>query len=155
MAQQTLLRAIQMDPNNPRAYNALGELNLYALNSPSAAMQYYQAAIAHGGEAVFHVLHDHSADSFVTHCQGYLRISANGVRYQPVPQTSHGFAVSKAQVREVRTNREIGLTFGHKRPSIEFHSFHIRLADGQNFNFAGQSRSGEAERQMILGLIGR
>jgi len=27
--------------------------------------------------------------------------------------------------------------------------------NGENFNFAPESRSGEAERQMILGFIGR
>jgi serine/threonine protein kinase len=153
MVQQLLTRAIQIDPNNPRAYSGLGELNLYIFNNPGLAMQNYQAAIARGGEAVFHVMHDHSADSFVTHCQGYLRISANTVRYQPVPQTVHAFQASKAQIREARNNRELSLNF--KRGRIQFHSFHIRLNDGQNFNFAGESRSDEAERQMILAFIGR
>ncbi len=151
--QQLLTRAIQADPNNPRAYSGLGELYLYIFNNPGLAMQNYQAAIARGGEAIFHVMHDHSADSFVTHCQGYLRISANAVRYQPVPQTIHAFQVSKAQIREARNNRELALNF--KRGRIQFHSFHIRLNDGQNFNFAGESRSDEAERQMIVAFIGR
>jgi hypothetical protein len=153
--QQILTRAIQMDPSNPRAYSGLGELNLYVYNNVGAAMQNDQQAIAHGGEAVFHVVHDHSAGSFVTHCRGFLRVSAAGVRYQPVDAPAHAFNSPKAQIREARNNREINLTFGHRgRPSVDLHAFHIRLADGQNFNFAPQSRSGEAERQMILNFVG-
>jgi len=85
MVQHILTRAIQTQLDNPRAYSGLGELYLYAYNNSGLAMQNFQAAIARGGEAVFHVMHDHSAGTFVTHCRGYLRISANGVRYQPVP----------------------------------------------------------------------
>lgn len=156
MVQHILTRAIQTQPDNPRAYSGLGELYLYAYNNSGLAMQNFQAAIARGGEAVFHVMHDHSAGTFVTHCRGYLRISANGVRYQPVPASVHAFAVSRKQIREARNNHDISFSFRRgSRPGIDFHSFHIRLMNGENFNFAPESRSGEAERQMILGFIGR
>ena len=153
--QQLLLQAIRTDPNKPRAYTGLGELNLYVYNNPAMAMQNYQAAIQRGGEAVFHVIHDHSAGSFVTHCGGFLRVSAAGVRYEPVGSTVHAFTARRAQVREAKRNRDINLGFGRQgRPSIDLHAFHIRLENGENFNFAPQSKSTEAERDMILNFIG-
>ena len=124
MVQHILTRAIQTQPDNPRAYSSLGELYLYAYNNSGLAMQNFQAAIARGGEAVFHVMHDHSAGTFVTHCRGYLRISANGVRYQPVPASVHAFAVSREQIREARNKHDIQFQFpawvasGHRLPFV-------------------------------------
>ncbi len=153
--QQLLLQAVQLDPNKPRAYTGLGELNLYVYNNLQEAIQYDQMALAHGGEAVFHVLHDHAAGNFATHCSGFLHVNANGVWYEPVDSAIHAFKVPHAQIREAKKNHNINIGIGRQnRPSIDPHSFHIKLDNGQNYNFAPTSKFTEAERDMILKYMG-
>jgi hypothetical protein len=38
--------------------------------------------------------------------------------------------------------------------AVDLHPFHIKLANGQNYNLAPSSRETEAERDLILTLIG-
>ena len=151
---QILMQAIRSDPTKPRAYSGLAELQLYILGDLGGAMQNYQQAVARGGDAVFHVLHDHSAETFVAHCQGFLYVSRKGVRFVP-SDSNHGFTAVRADVREVRSNRKLNFSFGRQtRPSIDPHAFHIKLANGQNYNFAPMSRFTEEERNLILGMLG-
>ncbi len=149
---QNLLRqAIRLDPNKPRAYSGLGELQLYIFNDLNGASQNAQAAIAHGGEAVFHVRHDHSSDTFTVQCTGKLYVSQSGVRF--VPDTgSHAFEARKGDLREVKRNR--GVTIGFRQKAVDLHPFHIKLANGQNYNLAPSSREADAERNLILTLVG-
>jgi serine/threonine protein kinase len=153
--QQVLLQAIKLDPNRPRAYSGLGELNMYVYNNLGQAIQFDQMALARGGEAVFHVLHDHAAGNFATHCSGFLHVSANGVSYEPVDSAVHGFKAPHAQIREAKKNHNINIGIGRQnRPSIDPHALHIKLANGQNYNFAPTSKFSEAERDMMLKYIG-
>jgi hypothetical protein len=152
--QQSLMQAMRSDPTKPRAYSGLAELQLYILGNLSGAMQNYQATLARGGEAVFHVLHDHSAETFVKHCSGFLYVSAKGVRFTTT-ESGHGFTAQRSDVREARPNRKLNLNFGRQnRPSIDPHAFHIRLGNGQNYNFAPTSRFTEEERNLILNTLG-
>jgi serine/threonine protein kinase len=152
--QQSLVQAIRSDPTKPRAYSGLAELQLYILGNLSGAMQNYHATLARGGEAVFHVLHDHSAETFVTHCSGFLYVSAKGLRFT-TSESSHSFTAQRNDVREARPNRKLNLNFGRQaRPSIDPHAFHIRLSNGQNYNFAPTSRFTEEERNLILSTLG-
>ncbi len=151
---QYLAQAIRLDPSKPRAYSGLAELQLYMLGDFVQATQNYQNAYVRGGDAVFHVMHDHSAETFVKHCQGFLYVSRKGVRFVPA-DSNHGFNVTRADIREARSNRKLNLNFGRQnRPSIDPHSFHVKLANGQNYNFAPESRFTEEERNLILGLLG-
>jgi hypothetical protein len=149
---QNLFRqGIRMDPNKPRAYSGLAELQLYVLGDLNGASQNGQAAVARGGEAVFHVRHDHSSDTFTVQCTGKLYVSTNGVRF--VPDTgSHAFTAKMGELREVKKNR--GVTIGFRQKAVDLHPFHIKLANGQNYNLAPSSRETEAERGLILTLIG-
>jgi serine/threonine protein kinase len=151
-AQTLLQQAIRLDPEKPRAYDGLAELQLYQLNDLAGAVKNYQAALAHGGEVTFHVAHDHSGETFATQCRGFLHISPRGVRYVPTDFPAHAFNVARADVREIRKNRMVGIL--GRRTSSDFHAFHIRLANGQNYNFAPQSRFTDSERDLILAFLG-
>jgi serine/threonine protein kinase len=146
---QILMQAIRLDPSRPRAYSGLGELQLYVLGDLGGAMQNYRTAYARNGEACFHVLHDHSAETFVKHCSGFLYVSRKGVRFV-ASDSNHGFNVSRGEIREARQNT-LRLSF---RPQvIDMHSFHIKLATGQSYNFAPTSRFQQEERNLALGMI--
>jgi serine/threonine protein kinase len=151
---QLLNQAVRMDPSKPRAYSGIGEALLYGLGDVNGARQNDQTAVARGGDAVFHVLHDHSAGTFVKHCTAFLYVSNRGVRLVS-NEPAHNFTVTRADIREAKANRNLNLTFGRQaRPSIDPHAFHIRLGSGQNYNFAPTSRSTEEERNLILNLLG-
>lgn len=149
---QTLFRqGIKMDPNKPRAYSGLAELQLYIFNDLTGATQNAQAALARGGDAVFHVQHDHSSNTFTVACTGKLYVSQTGVRFTP-DTGSHAFSARKAEIREIRKNRPF--TIGIRQKPVDLHAFHIRLANGQNYNLAPSSRSSEGERELIFTLLG-
>lgn len=153
-AQQFLLQAVKLDPSLPRAYTGLGELNMYVYNNLQQAAQYDQLALAHGGEVVFHVLHDHSAGNFAAHCSGFLHVSPKGISFEPT-DSGHGFKATHAQIREAKRNHNISLGIGHgTRISVDPHAFHVKLDNGQNYNFAPTSKSTETERDMILRFMG-
>src|SRR5205823_5551188 len=58
------VQAIKLQPRNPRAYAALGELYLYTVGNLPEALKYYHAAIARGGTVTFHVHHDRGGGNF-------------------------------------------------------------------------------------------
>lgn len=147
--QTQLLAVIKQFPKKPRAYAELGELELYSLNDVPSAAQHDQAAIARGGEAVFHVRHDHSGETFSAVSTGKLYVSKARVRYVPA-SGPHGFSVKKDEIKEVKKNKMSG-GFGFGRSDVR--AFHIRLPT-QNYNLAGSSQSIDAERDLILSLIG-
>ena len=131
-AAQMLNRAVAMDPNNPRAYDKLGELDMYYLNQIGPALQNYQAAIARGGTATFHVAHDHSTGNFTTNCKGLLYVSKTQVRYQALDSV-HAFTAPRAQIREFKKNRfTVNLS---QRAAVDLKAFHVKLEDGKNWNF--------------------
>jgi serine/threonine protein kinase len=147
--QTQLLAVIKQFPKKARAYAELGELELYSLNDVPSAAQHDQAAIARGGEAVFHVRHDHSGETFSAACTGKLYVSKSKVRFVPT-SGPHGFNVKKDEIKEVKKNKMSG-GFGFGRSDVR--SFHIRLPN-QNYNLAGSSQSIDAERDLILSSIG-
>ena len=149
-AVQLLNRAIQMDPSKPRAYDMLAQLQLYVFGQLPVAIQNYQAAIAHGGSATFHVYHDHGSGNFALSCKGWLYVSKSAVRFMAFDSV-HTFSATRSQVREFKKNRFF-LNAG--RQGIDPHAFHVKLDDGRNFNFAPMSRFTEAERDLIINIAG-
>ncbi len=151
---QELTRIVRSNPAKPRAYALLAEVQLYGVGDFSGAIQNDQTAIARGGEASFHVWHDHSAGTFVRHCTGTLYVSRRGVRFVS-NDPAEGFDAARNELHEAGPTRKIALNFGRQSmPAIDPHPFHIRLASGQNYNFAPTSRFTEQERNLILLLIG-
>jgi hypothetical protein len=78
--------------------------------------------------ASWQVAHDHG-DGWAQPCKGTLYITHEGnIGYQEQGTFfGHGFVVPASQVVEAKKNRMVGSSIG---------AFHVRLASGQNYNFA-------------------
>jgi len=145
------LQAVKLDPNNPKAYAALGELNLYTIGNLAEAVKYYDAAIVRGGVVTFHVHHDRGGGNFTVASNGRLLVSNSSVSFVSAGG-SDSFKVSKDEVKEAKPNKVMGL-FSHGQ--LKLMAFHIRVAGGKNYNFAPGSNFKSAERDLILNLIGK
>ena len=65
---------------------------------------------------------------------------------------SDSFKASKTEVREAKRNKVVGM---FARGQVSVSAFHIRLASGKNYNLAPGSAFTDAERDLILNLIGK
>ena len=161
---QFLNQAVQLDASRPQAYNFLGEIELYSLHQLGPAVQHYKAALEHGGEATFHVLHDHGGTGFSRSCSGWLYVSHNGIRFEAF-DSLHKFRASRNEIFEAKKNRFGGGQVGQIRigggnsggSTADVSAFHIRLHNGkgENYNLAPLSNYKEAERELILEIIGK
>lgn len=144
------LQAIQVQPKSPRAYAAVGEIYLYTIGNLPEALRYYRAAIARGGVVTFHVHHDRGGGNFTVASDGRLLLSNSSVQYISATG-SDSFKVSRGEVKEAKKDKVIGL-FAHGQ--LNANAFHIKL-EHKNYNFAPGSSFGEAERDLILSMIGK
>jgi hypothetical protein len=148
---QLLAQAIQMNPNRWEAYDLAAQVYMYDYNQFAQGVQSFELSMAHGGNATFHVMHDHGSGNFVTHCEGWLYVSRKGVEYKSWNSTD-GFRASRAEIQEAKANR----TFGRvsvQNAGLERHAFHIKLNSGRNFNLKGIGQFAEGQRDMILKII--
>ena len=144
------LQAIKLQPKSAKAYAALGELYLYTIGDLPEALKYYHAAIARGGVVTFHVHHDRGGGNFSVASDGRLMVSNSTVAFAGAG--SDAFKVSRAEVKEAKRDKFMGL-FAHGQVSVM--AFHIKLATGKNYNFAPGSNFTEAERDLILSILGK
>jgi serine/threonine protein kinase len=72
---QLLDKAIQLDPNGWEAYDLEAQVYLYNMQRFPEARKNFEASLAHGGNATFHVAHDHGGGNFTTHCNGWLYVT--------------------------------------------------------------------------------
>jgi serine/threonine protein kinase len=145
------LQAIQLQPKNSKAYAALGELYLYTIGNLPEALKYYHAALARGGVVTFHVHHDRGGGNFTVASDGRLMLSNSSVAFVST-SSSDSFKASKGEVKEAKRNKVIGL-FAHGQVTLS--AFHIKLASGKNYNFAPGSNFTDAERELILSILGK
>jgi hypothetical protein len=129
----------------------LGELYLYTVGNLPEALKFYHAAIAHGGTVTFHVHHDRGGGNFTVASDGRLMLSRSSVTFVS-GGGSDSFKVKRGEVREAKRNKVVGL-FAHGQVSLS--AFHIRLESGKNYNFAPGSTFTDAERELILSIIGK
>jgi serine/threonine protein kinase len=144
------LQAIQLQPKGPRAYAALGEIYLYSSPNLPEALKYYHAAIARGGVVTFHVHHDRGGGNFTVATDGRLMLSNSSVAF--TGPGADGFKVPRGAIREAKRNKLVGM-LAHGQFSVS--AFHIRLESGKNYNFAPGSTFTEAERDLILTILGK
>lgn len=159
-----LEQAVKLDPARPAAYNLMGEIELYSSHQLGPAVQHYKAALERGGEATLHVLHDHGGSGFTRSCSGWLHVSRNGVRFEAF-DSLHKFRGSRDEIFEAKRNRfgggQIGpIHIGGQNGggnTTDLSAFHIKLhgSKGENFNLAPMSNYKEAERDLILDIIGK
>ena len=145
------LQAIKLQPKSPKAYAAMGELYLYTVGNLPEALKYYHAAIARGGVVTFHVHHDRGGGNFTVASDGRLMLSNSTVAFS-AEAGGDAFRVPRSAVREAKRNKLIGL-LAHGQVTMS--AFHIRIESGKNYNFAPGSNFTEAERELILSIIGK
>ncbi len=145
------LQAIALQPKSPKAYAALGELYLYTAPNLPEALKYYHAAIARGGVVTFHVYHDRGGGNFTVASDGRLMLSSSSVAFSSA-DGGDSFKVSRGDVKEAKRNKVMGM---FTRGQFTVSAFHIRLESGKNYNFAPGSTFTDAERELILSIIGK
>lgn len=88
----------------------------------------------------YRVVHDHGLGMLAAFCIGTLYISQDEVSFQAVRATDgrmDRFVIKKNDIREVKKNR---MPLGQK--GNYFEGFHVRLANGVNYNFANIDQNG-------------
>jgi serine/threonine protein kinase len=137
-AQTLLNKAIAANPAAAQAYNAIAKIELYYLNRPAQAFDHYRAALAKGGVAALRVSLDRA--------EGWLSISRGNAGFK-ADDGVHSF--DTAAVIEAKRNKAGMIKIGKARQA-----FHIRLANGQNYNFEPGSQDPGGEVDFILSVIG-
>ncbi|MGA2738422.1 MAG: protein kinase [Bryobacteraceae bacterium] len=140
-AQTLLNKAIALNPDGYQAYNSIAQIELYYLHQPAQAFDHYRAAIARGGSAQMYVLDQRKIG-------GFLSISRGMAGFSITNDSAHSFPPSA--VTEAKKNKSDLIKFGQKSRQ----AFHLRLANGQNYNFEPGSPSGADEVDFILSIIG-
>jgi hypothetical protein len=115
------------------------------------ALKFYHAALARGGVVTFHVHHDRGGGNFTVASDGRLLLSNSSVAFVST-SSSDSFKASKGEVKEAKRNKVMGL-FAHGQVTLS--AFHIKLASGKNYNFAPGSNFTDAERELILSILGK
>jgi hypothetical protein len=114
------------------------------------ANQMMEKALADGGRAVFIVVHSHERLSFlqghelINFCSGQLQVRKDRISYVSESGDKggqHSFDLPADAIKEIAANSD-HLTF------------HIKGADGKNFNLAPRSRAQE-DSEFLLSLAGK
>lgn len=146
-----LQQAVRLEPNNSRAYQLLGFMNLYGFTNFSEAEKYMREAINRGGGAVFRVFHDHDG-FFKDTCKGSLYVSKDGVRFES-DDNKHTFNTSDANIQKVTMNNSFKQLFQTKSGSFKI-VLKSEDKDGIKYSFSPLTNNAE-ESKMIIRLIGK
>jgi serine/threonine protein kinase len=145
---QLLDNAIKSDPNGWEAYDLEAQVYLYNLQRFPEARKNFEGSLARGGNATFHVAHDHGGGNFTARCNGWLYVTKNGVEFKSWDSV-HKFKVARAQISDMRSMRP-----GTKKgPSADHHSFVMRIGN-QTYSLAPLGVEPDDQRSMILGVLG-
>jgi len=171
-ATQLLQRAIQLQPQSPRAYQLLGFAQLYLQNNFTEAEKNMRKAIDLGGSAAFRVFHDHANGSFRDTCAGTLFVTKANVTFK-ADDGQHTFEAADPDIREIKVNKLVGrlpgalggshlpgALGGSRLPGPlggegDIGAFHIkvkRASDSKNYNFAPLTKK-KAESELIVSLV--
>lgn len=139
--------AAKMKPNDFKAYQMLGFVNLYGLNNVTEAQKHMRDAIAKGGSAVFRVFHDDDG-SFTKRCTGSLYISPERVRFES-DDNAHTFETSTPNVERIKLDRETSKIWKNR----SFLKMFLKIGkDKAKFSFAPVSGKVE-ESKMVAQFI--
>jgi tetratricopeptide (TPR) repeat protein len=150
-ANELLNQLIRIDPARSEAWSIKGALALNAEDNPAAAHEYYENALARGGNVVFRVAHDHGQDQ--APCFGSMSVSPAGVSYSS--DGGHRFNWPYAQIAEADLNKLYGMLIG---------MFHLRVQVDRrslSYNFAAMRFSDDrvverkADAELLTGFINR
>jgi len=141
-------KAIKFDPNGWEAYDLEGQVYLYNMQRFPEARKNFEASLAHGGNATFHVAHDHGGGNFTTHCDGWLYVTKTGVEFKSWDSV-HKFKATRSQMADLRSIRP----GAKKGPSVDHHAFLMKVGN-QIYDLAPLGQSADDQRSMILGILG-
>jgi hypothetical protein len=139
-------KAIQLDPNRFEAYDLKAQIYLYNFKQWPEAKDNFEKSLAHGGNATFHVMHDHGGGIFSAKCNGWLYVTRDGLEYKASDQSQHKFKVRRSEITDIGSSKPFGSSPDH-------HAFHMRI-NKVLWNLAPQGEFGDEQRSMILGIIG-
>jgi serine/threonine protein kinase len=145
-------KAIKLDPNQWQAYDLKAQIYLYNFNKFPEARENFLQSLAHGGDASFHVVHDHGAGNFTSTCKGWLFVRRGSVKYQQSDGSKlHHVDAKRADITDVSVVKPFG-SQGHG-PTFDHHAFRMRF-DKQLWTFMPQGQFADEQREMILSIIG-
>ncbi len=147
----TLQEAIKANPQEARAYQQMGYMQLYGQKNFDEAEKNMREAINRGGSAVFRVFHNHDGLMRVT-CQGSLFISKDTVRFES-DDNKHTFETTDANIIEVKVNSFFKAFYKLKSGSFKF-VLKSGESDNVKFDFAPLTDNA-LESKMIVRLIGK
>jgi len=154
-ATQLLDRAIQLEPQSPRAYQLLGFTQLYLQNNIAEAEKNMRKAVELGGSATFRVFHDHANGSFRDTCSGTLFVTKTNVTFK-ADDGRDTFEANDPDIHEIKVNKLVGSTFGVLLGGAgDIGAFHIKVKrekDSKNYNFAPLTKK-KAESELIISLV--
>lgn len=153
-AAQLLQQAIQLNPQQPRAYQLLGFTQLYLQSNIGEAERNMRRAIELGGSAAFRVFHDHLNGTFQQTCAGTLFITRTNVTFR-ADDGRDTFEVADGLIKEIKTNKVSGGAFGMLLGGKNLGAFHIKVkfgGDSKNYNFAPLTNK-KAESELIIALV--
>ncbi|HLX45913.1 MAG TPA: serine/threonine-protein kinase [Bryobacteraceae bacterium] len=141
-------KAIKLDPNGWEAYDLEAQVYLYNMKRFPEARKNFEASLARGGNATFHVAHDHGGGNFTTHCNGWLYVTRTGVEFKSW-DSIHKFKVTRSQMSDLRSMR----AGAKKGPAVDRHGFLIKVGN-QTYDLAPLGQFADDQRSMILGILG-
>lgn len=141
-------KAIKLDPNGWEAYDLEAQVYLYNMKRFPEARTNFETSLAHGGNATFHVAHDHGGGNFTTHCNGWLYVTRSGAEFKSWDSV-HKFKATRSQMSDLRGTRP-----GTKKgTSVDHRAFLVKVGT-QRYDLAPLGQSTEDQRSMILGILG-
>jgi tetratricopeptide (TPR) repeat protein len=153
-ATQLLQQAIQLSPQQPRAYQLLGFTQLYLQSNLPEAERNMRKAIELGGSASFRVFHDHVNGTFKETCAGTLFVTRTNVTYK-ADDGRDTFEAQDSLIKEIKTNKVSGGAFGMLLGGKNLGAFHLKVkfgGDSRNYNFAPLTNK-KAEAELIIALV--
>jgi tetratricopeptide (TPR) repeat protein len=153
-ATQLLQQAIQLSPQQPRAYQLLGFTQLYLQSNLAEAEKNMRRAMELGGSAAFRVFHDHLNGTFKETCSGTLFITRTNITYK-ADDGRDTFEAADSLIKEIKTNKVSGGAFGVILGNKNLGAFHIKVrfgSDSRNYNFAPLTNK-KSEAELIIALV--
>jgi hypothetical protein len=136
-------KAIKLDPSRFEAYDLKAQIYLYNFQQWPEAKQNFELSLSHGGNATFHVFHDHGGGTFSSKCAGWLYVTRNGVEFKS-SDSQHKFNARRGDITDVGSSKPFG---------TDHHAFHMRV-NKVLWSFAPRGEFADDQRSMILGIIG-
>jgi len=143
-------KAIKVNPNGWQAYDLEGQVYLYNFNKWPEAKQNFELSLSHGGNATFHVAHDHGAGNFTSKCDGWLYVTRRGIEFKSW-NSQHHFVVKRGELSDLKAAKPFGGS--GKGPSFDHHGVQMRI-NKQLWEFAPLGQFAGNQQALILSIMG-